>query len=873
MKQQSSSDLEVQTSWFDIDEPSLDLDDEQSAVPATEVTPNIQPPPTYDADERSNQPDTEAPLFVATQTATETALADIADADPLPLLEEELFDISPHSLADYAEPIDQQIAPSTPTREPAPKPDPDPVVTSETDLAATPTDVAEAQTQLVTRLFGVASQLTGEIELDTLLHQAITKLVATLPMFRGGMIWLYEPRLLRLQLSASAGLEFDTRLEQVLHQIQLRPGEGLTGEAFQSDKPLIVRTQTTLQQITERLRQPHRATLLQDLAEDAPPFDVVYVPLRTSTESLGVIILLHWQDAHAHVEEEHTSTDAPLLHALTAQTIELLRHTLPTFAALLANTIHARQLYAQELVHRNRLDAFDAVVTAISTATDLHDMLSSVLDVIMGILPVSAGAIFTLDPIREQLLLSAHRNLPAPYLQTVSDMAIGGSMCEEVIRYGQPALRPLIEDSDEMPLLQNGLESCAYLPLLAGGTVVGALGLYGNAYLYKEVDMTRLMPLGNQVGFAIANVRLYQDSNLERYKLNTVINSIAEGVVLCDSRGRLLLANEAAMELLSLEVVPYDQPLSEMPDFYGIRDLEAQPLPVEQLPLARALSGETFHDYRVLQRGVSGEDTVMSFSGSPVRTEGDAVEGAVVVFRDITALYKQERAKDDFLATTAHELRSPLAAVRSYADLLLRREQQRTEGDGRDLRGLTILSQQVGHMLRMVDNLLDVSRLDAGQLDLQRQPVNLVVLAGQVLDQLRPSSANHELVLASGCLELWVQCDSMRVQQVLTNLVNNAIKYSPPDTRVTVTMSTRTTPRSEAVVCVIDEGDGVPPTLQNRLFQRFSRVKSNRRAEGLGLGLYLSREFVQMHGGHIWVESEPGQGSTFCFALPLEEEE
>jgi two-component system phosphate regulon sensor histidine kinase PhoR len=398
--------------------------------------------------------------------------------------------------------------------------------------------------------------------------------------------------------------------------------------------------------------------------------------------------------------------------------------------------------------------------------------------------------------------------------------------------------------------------------------------------------MTRLMPLSNQIGFAIANVRLYQDSYLERHKLSTVINSIAEGVVLCDSQGRLVLANEAAMELLSLEAVPLEQHVSEMADFYGIRDMEDQPLTIEWLPLARALAGETFQDYHVKLHGASGENTVMSFSGAPIRADTQTIEGAVVIFRDITTRERRERAKDDFLAVTAHELRNPLAAVRSYADLLLRREQQRTEsGDSRDLHGLTVLSQQVTHMLRMVDNLLDVSRLDAGQLDLQTQRADLVALAAQVLDQQRPNAPHHKLLLHSEQEEVWIDCDPLRIHQVLTNLVSNAVKYSPPGKTVEVVVTLRSaaqiitteapTPTADtasttayaALLSVSDQGKGIPADQQTRLFQRFYRAHRPG-AEGLGLGLYLSRQFVEMHGGRIWVESNEGQGSTFLVALP-----
>jgi two-component system, OmpR family, phosphate regulon sensor histidine kinase PhoR len=385
-------------------------------------------------------------------------------------------------------------------------------------------------------------------------------------------------------------------------------------------------------------------------------------------------------------------------------------------------------------------------------------------------------------------------------------------------------------------------------------------------------------------------VRLYQDTRTERLKLNAVINSIAEGVVLCNREGRLVLANQSAMELLSVERIPLDQSLSEMPDFYAMRDLEGDTLPVEQLPLARALSGEVFHEYRLLSRGASGIDTVLGFSGAPVYDDENNVDGAVVIFRDVTTSQKLERAKDDFLAVAAHELRSPLAAVRGYTDLLVRREQRRGEEDSPELRGLNILAQQVTHMLRMVDNILDVSRIDAGQVSLQLQRVNLVAMVEQVIEQQRPTAGDRMLALESDRSEVFAVCDSLRIRQVLTNLVGNAIRYSPPATRVSLWISiepagviaARHTAYAAArannddhmlmaLIAVRDQGGGISEEQFGRLFQRYARGRE-RRGEGLGLGLYLSREFVARHGGDIWAESREGQGSTFYVALPLENE-
>lgn len=719
---------------------------------------------------------------------------------------------------------------------------------------------AATQTDQVTSLLKLSSYLVSVLDPQEILATLLSRLVEALPSVQAGILWLDHNG--RLRPSAIVGLTLEPTTTQLLMSAQLRSGEGLAGLALQRGEPQIVETPLGYRDTAEQIAPANRE-LFSQLGEQLPRrITAAAVPLRVSQEIVGVLELFNLGDSDAR----------PGWRPLERADIPVLQ----TFANLAAAALKNAQLYAEAQRSERRLKAFDAVVTAIQTAADLPDLVRSVLDVVVDLLPGACGALLLRDPALDRLDLAAQHGLPPACAAMLHQMPVADSPCAEVVHYGQPMQRPLLEERGEGPCLEAGLQACAYFPLLAGGTVAGILALYGDANLNQRADKEMLMPICNQVGFAIANVRLYADSQSERRKLNTVVTSIAEGVLLCDALGRLNLANDAALALLRLESLPFEQPLAAMPDFYRMRDLEGRPLTLAQLPFARALAGEVFQDYRLILRGASGDETVMSFSGAPARADDGTIEGAVVVFRDITASQKLERAKDEFLAVAAHELRSPLAAVRSYADLLLRREQQREEADPRDLHGLTILTQQVTHMLRMVDNLLDVSRIDAGQLDLQIQRVNLVSLAAQVIDQQRPAAGGRELLLEYDAEELYVECDSLRIRQAMTNLIGNAIKYSPADSAITVRLrrveegddTTTGLDGPHAVVSVTDTGAGIPPEQQTKLFQRFYRARSGR-AEGLGLGLYLSRQFVQMHGGRIWVESIEGAGSTFAFALPL----
>lgn len=731
----------------------------------------------------------------------------------------------------------------------------------------------EIRSQVLNNLLKVSTYLVSVLDPNELLIGLAQRVVEVVPAVQAGVLWMFDRQLTQLRVESTHGLEAGPGLEALL-RLRLRPGEGMPGAVLQRGESVLIDNRT-YRDMVSRVTPRSQADIRQFLDRLPRELQAVALPLRIGNEIIGVLELLNLGSR-------------PLLHRPDLQVLQ-------TFANVAAGAIKNAQLHAQMQAYQRRLEAFSAIGTVVSTAADLDELMSNVLDVILSVVGTSSGALLLLDPARVALSIGAGRALPAQFVARYQHMAISEADCEEAVRYGQPIRRPLIAEGAEELLIEAGLSSCAYVPLLAGGTVAGIVCLYGDPTLPERIDVQALMMLGNLVGFAIANVRLYQDSQTERRKLFAVINSIAEGVVLCDRDGRMILANQTTLDLFSLEHFPYQIADREMSNMLAFRDLEGVALPADQLPLTRALSGEVYHDYRVLLRGASGSDTVMSFTGAPVYDEANMVEGAVVIFRDITINQKLERAKDDFLAVAAHELRSPLAAVRGYADLLVRREQRRSvEESSPELRGLNILAQQVGHMLRLVDNLLDVSRLDAGQFSLQLQHTNLVSLAQQVIEQQRLVASERELTLDSATPELMVTCDPLRIRQVLTNLIGNAIRYSPSTSRIIISISLERTDRLAmlhplfahmaaanhagisaheplALIAVSDQGAGMSAEQLSRLFKRYSRGH-HRPGEGLGLGLYLSREFVMRHHGEIWAESQEGRGSTFYVTLPLHSE-
>ena len=728
----------------------------------------------------------------------------------------------------------------------------------------------EPRGHLHSDLLTAAAHLVTIQEPQELMDHVVQQIVTVVPLVQASIIWLFDRQQGMLRVAALHGPEWSHQRE-VLNHIHYRVGEGLPGLTMRRGEPQLIHGRARYRDVTGAVHQRNQASMRQFLDALSQDVTALLLPLRVGNDTLGVLELLNLDGT-------------PPLHKADI-------HDLHMFATIAAGTLKHAQFQVQMHADQRRLEVFSAISAAVTMAADLNELLENVLDIVLNVLNAPAGTLFLYNPARVQLSMGAHRNLPETYVETHAEFPLAGATCEDAVRYGQPLRRLLLPDAPEEALLELGFTSGLYLPLLTGGTVVGVVCVFSKAVLYNRVDVQSLMLIGNLAGFAIANVLLYQASDIERRRLLTVINSIAEGVVLCDGAGQLVMANQTAMELLSLDTMPAQQTLRDMIDFHAIRDVDGAPMSLDRLPISRALAGKVFHDERVLVQGENGLDTVLSFSGAPVYGDDESIEGAVVVFRDITATQKTERAKDEFLAVAAHELRSPLAAVRSYTDLLVRREQSRSNEDSMEMYGLNVLAQQVSHMLRLVDDLLDVSRLDAGQFNLELHVVDLVALVKQVLEQQRPAAGDRQLRLDSAPPTLPLVCDQLRIHQVLANIIGNAIRYSKPGLRIGVSIDVHRAaalaerhpafvthapcpydPDTEfAVVAVEDQGIGIPESQRERLFQRY--VRGQRLGKGLGLGLYLSREFVVRHGGSIWFESVLDKGSTFYVALPLSVEE
>ncbi|MCL5026764.1 MAG: ATP-binding protein [Chloroflexi bacterium] len=348
--------------------------------------------------------------------------------------------------------------------------------------------------------------------------------------------------------------------------------------------------------------------------------------------------------------------------------------------------------------------------------------------------------------------------------------------------------------------------------------------------------------------------------------LRAIIDEMPEGVIIVDQNARPTMSNKEAHRLFAGHI-----PLGQ--DYASTTNLQfhypdGTPCAPDDLPMVRsARDGEAHTNVELVVRCPEMEERSLLASAAPIRDADGRLTGAVGVFQDITPLKELDRLKDEFLSVAAHEMKTPMASMKGYAQLLLKRA-ERIPDRGSWVASLRTIDTQVNRLVTLVDQLLDVSRIQMRRLELTPERVDLVALVREAVAEAQVTTGRHDIEVHAAVPELYGRWDHNRLAQVLANLLSNAIKYSPDGGHIDVAVTQQD---EEAFVSVRDEGIGIPPEAQPHLFERYFRAGSSARSqpEGMGLGLYVTRGIVNAHRGRIWVESGPGKGTTFYFSLPL----
>ena len=355
-------------------------------------------------------------------------------------------------------------------------------------------------------------------------------------------------------------------------------------------------------------------------------------------------------------------------------------------------------------------------------------------------------------------------------------------------------------------------------------------------------------------------------------ELEATVSAMTGAVTVSDATGRLRLANSASLATFGVDSLAELLRIPGSEERILLRHTDGRPVAPVDRPLVRALSGEVLQaDYTLFHHAL-GRDVHRRTSAAPVRDGAGDIIGAVAVETDITSLIEIDRLKDEFFSMAAHELRTPLTAIKGYVQILAK-QLARTEPPSPMIdKSLATLREQGDRMERLINELLDFARVETGQLAFQYSDFNLIGLIEESVAEAARATQRHRIALKTQHTEIAGRWDRDRLAQVFGNLLTNSIKYSPDGGAITVSVEWSGMPQDDVKISVRDEGLGIPAQDLPRLFTRYSRVgdSSHFHRSGLGIGLYITKEIVDSHGGRISASSESGQGSTFTVSLPLQ---
>ncbi len=352
-----------------------------------------------------------------------------------------------------------------------------------------------------------------------------------------------------------------------------------------------------------------------------------------------------------------------------------------------------------------------------------------------------------------------------------------------------------------------------------------------------------------------ARRRQQQTSVDAKAQQQVLFNSMIEGLLLLDRAQKIYLANRSFKNLFGLKI-----------ELRGKTVLEALRLhELDELVRRAQAEGQVF-DYEFKLPDLN--ERWLRVNAAVISNSAGEREGTILVFHDLTRLKQLEHAREEFVANVSHELRTPLSLIKGYVETLLDGARNNPEVAERFLK---IIERNTQRLDLLIQDLLTISALESERIKLKLHPVELRPLVEKIFSDLKPPAENKNVELISQLPELTATADVNRLEQVLANLVDNAIKYGRAQGRVTVGGKKLDDGRLE--IFVQDDGPGIPAESLDRVFERFYRVDKARSRDqgGTGLGLSIVKHIVQAHGGEVWVKSELGKGATFFFTLPTTE--
>ena len=530
------------------------------------------------------------------------------------------------------------------------------------------------------------------------------------------------------------------------------------------------------------------------------------------------------------------------------------------------------------LLGRTReLAALLAISQTATQSLETEKILNDTLDKSLEILDFDVGYIRTLDAEKKNLIVRVARGLSSPeFLSTSFPLDSPDPIVGKIVFKTQ---KPYIgADIRKDPMFQartmekEGVISLAMVPIVSKQRAMGFIAVGSKKFhKFTKREVRLLVAFSSQLGSALENAQLYDEVNKEKAYIENLVDNAGDAIISTDVEDRILTWNHGAEVIFGYsKEETVGQSLTILLPSHRAGELEEIRDKVRLTGVIRNLEVR-----RIRKDGIIIE---ASLAVSPIRDKDDNVIGFLHLARDVTEkkryeqrLKELDKMKSAFVSNVSHELRTPLTAIKASADNML----DRLIGDlnGKQVGYLTRIKSNSDRLARLINDLLDLSTIEAGKIDLRPTKLSLVTLVKEAAESLRPVATekliNLTVMSADPGVIAWADRD--KVIQELMNLIGNALKFTP--TRGKVTIAVAKDSAAWMQISVTDTGPGIPAEEVNKVFGRFYQIgqAGTQKTQGTGLGLAISKALVEMHGGKIWVESEAGKGSTFFFTLPAEQ--
>ncbi len=535
---------------------------------------------------------------------------------------------------------------------------------------------------------------------------------------------------------------------------------------------------------------------------------------------------------------------------------------------------------------RDRVEMLYRITSQLTSSLDLDHVLNLALQLVVDAVGAKRAAILMLAPESGKLIYRASwgtgEKLPIGGIPT--RFSRGEGLAGWVVENRKAAIVPDIRrDLRWIESRNNGdreYRSALAAPLTVSDEVLGVLLLFHpQVDHFNENHLLLVDTAAIQVASAINNAELYKlifdqaerlgntlkAQKIEATKSHAILEGVADGVIVADAKSEIILFNAAAERILGL---PREKALGRsINEMLGLYGSQARDWMDKVLGWAKRPETHTAEEYLATRLEIG--DRVVSVLLGPVLMESEFL-GTVSAFRDVTAKVAAEQAKTEFVSTVSHELRTPMTSIKGYVELLLMGAVGALTDEQVDF--LSVVDTNVDRLTILVNDLLDISRIESGRVAISPQVMRVEHVVDQVVTAMQARAAEQGLTLHSDMPAELVEivADPDRVAQILTNLMANACNYTPPGGEVTISARVH---GDEVYISVCDTGIGISEDDQEKIFERFFRADDSmvQDAPGTGLGLSIVQSLTEIQRGRVWVESELGEGSTFTVALPTAE--